>query len=116
MVRGRPSAPHPPLSAAGASQSSHCGAEGAQLRRISPRQGSGRCHIPDTESVRLRMREACLSCGCQLIGLVATANYRDTGPEISVLLRCSSGFVLIHTAGTDLGTVYCAGRLRTGSE
>lgn len=38
----------------------------------SPKKGSGRCHIPDTKSVLLRTREACLSCGCQLIGLLGS--------------------------------------------
>lgn len=36
VIRSRPSAPHPPLSAAGASQFSHSDGEGAQLRRIPP--------------------------------------------------------------------------------
>lgn len=36
VIRRRPSAPHPPLSAAGASQFSHSDAEGTQLRRIPP--------------------------------------------------------------------------------
>lgn len=40
---------------------------------VFPRLGSGRCHIPDTKSVPVRTREACLSCGCQLIGLFGSA-------------------------------------------
>lgn len=73
---------------------------------VVPRLGSGRCHIPDTKSVPVRRREACLSCGCQLIGLLGSgfAVVPDRGSVFHVFSSIST---LIRAIETDLGTAYC---------
>lgn len=79
---------------------------------VVPRLGSGRCHIPDTKSVPVRRREACLSCGCQLIGLLGSgfAVVPDRGSVFHVFSSIST---LIRAIETDLGTAYCQAYCRS---
>lgn len=106
VVRSRPSAPHPPLSAVAASQFTHCDAPVFSLRRTPPStsaQDAAMFLLPQVQNCACG--ESCLSCGCQLIGLSVPriTEITDSG---SVALAVLTRFEFIDTVEADLKTVY----------